>query len=431
MSKGVDVSSNQGVIDWTRAKAAGVEFAVIRSTTKSGAPDKQFQNNVAGCKRNSIPFGAYKYTYATTNEAARTEAESVAALLSNAQVPRGTVVFWDVENSKLYRGFGSDKLTQVIQSAKTALEAAGYCFGLYVGLYVYREQWFDFSAFSDSPLWVARYPLSGQMDISYTPADKYKPAVSGRLWGWQYSSSGFVDGIPAAVDLDICYDDLSSLSGAGKQMAAESVLEAARAWVGCNEEDGTHKAIIDLYNAHKPLARGYAVKYTDAWCATFVSACAIVAGCTDIIPTECSCAKMVELFEALGEWEEDDGYVPSPGDIVFFDWNDGGKGDNRGNPGHVGIVESVSGGKFVCIEGNKSDAVGRREMEVNGKYIRGFGVPAYSDKAKTPDNAQENVPGAIWVASVADVATRAEAEAVAAHFAAVGITCVVHQCKVI
>ena len=51
---------------------------------------------------------------------------------------------------------------------------------------------------------------------------------------------------------------------------------------------------------YKPLARSYAVKYTDAWCATGASAAAIVAELTDIIPTECGCNQMIELFKKLG-----------------------------------------------------------------------------------------------------------------------------------
>ena len=67
------------------------------------------------------------------------------------------------------------------------------------------------------------------------------------------------------------------------------VVNTAVAWLGCKESDGSHKKIIDVYNGHTPRARGYKVTYTDAWCATFVSAVAIKAGYTDIIPLECGC----------------------------------------------------------------------------------------------------------------------------------------------
>lgn len=158
---------------------------------------------------------------------------------------------------------------------------------------------------------------------------------------------------------------------------AINIVQQAKSWLGCNKADGTHKQIIDVYNNHKPLARGYAVKYTDAWCATFVSACAIKCGYTDIIPTECGCSPMIQLFKNLGEWVENDAYVPKSGDIIFYDWQDSGNGDNTGVPDHVGIVESVSGSTITVIEGNKNNAVARRTIQVNGKYIRGYGVPQY------------------------------------------------------
>ena len=167
----------------------------------------------------------------------------------------------------------------------------------------------------------------------------------------------------------------------------DRIVAQARAWLGKKEADGSHKEIIDVYNSHKPLARGYAVKYTDAWCATFVSAVAIKCGLTDIIPTECGCGQMIALFQKLGEWIENDAYVPSPGDVIFYDWQDSGSGDNTGWPDHVGIVETVSGSTITVIEGNKSDAVGRRMLQVNGKYIRGYGVPKYSSGSAAPTPA--------------------------------------------
>ena len=158
---------------------------------------------------------------------------------------------------------------------------------------------------------------------------------------------------------------------------ASKVVEQAKAWLGKNEADGSHREIIDVYNAHKPLARGYAVKYTDAWCATFVSAVAIKVGYTDIMPTECSCPKMIELYKNLGAWDENDARIPNPGEIIFYDWDVSGSGDTRGDSEHVGIVEKVEGNTITVIEGNYSDSVKRRTISVNGRYIRGYGVPKY------------------------------------------------------
>ena len=171
----------------------------------------------------------------------------------------------------------------------------------------------------------------------------------------------------------------------------EKAISQAKAWLGCRESDGSHKKIIDLYNSHKPLARGYALKYTDAWCAGFVSAVAIACGITDIMPTEVSCPKMIDSYKAIGRWQENDNHIPKAGDLVMYDWDDTGSGDATGQPEHVGIVESVSGTTITVIEGNYQDAVMRRTLSVNGRYIRGYCLPDYAAKAgeETP-TTEEN-----------------------------------------
>lgn len=170
------------------------------------------------------------------------------------------------------------------------------------------------------------------------------------------------------------------------------IVTQARAWIGRREVDGSHREIIDIYNAHKPLARGYAVQYTDSWCAAFVSAVAIKCGYTSIIPTECGCPEMIEKFKQLGEWVEDDNYTPAPGDVIFFDWQDTGSGDDRGTADHVGIVEKVSSsGEISTIEGNKADSVSRRKIAVGARYIRGYGVPRYTEKIKHPEPAPAGI----------------------------------------
>lgn len=174
------------------------------------------------------------------------------------------------------------------------------------------------------------------------------------------------------------------------------VVEQIKAWVGYNESDGSHKKIIDIYNSHKPLARGYAVKYTDEWCATTVSAVAIKLGYTKIIPTECSCTKMIELLKKIGAWQENDAYKPQPGDILFYDWDDTGKGDNKNGPDHVGIVEKVSGTTITVIEGNYSQSVKRRQIPVNGKYIRGYGVPKYDAEPAKVETKPVTKPAATY-----------------------------------
>lgn len=180
---------------------------------------------------------------------------------------------------------------------------------------------------------------------------------------------------------------------------AAEVVKKAQSWIGKKEANGTHKEIIDIYNAHRPLARGYKVKYNDSWCATFVSAVAISLGYTDIIPTECSCQRMIDRFKGIGCWVENENRIPTPGDIIFYDWQDNGKGDNVGWSDHVGIVEYVSGGKISVIEGNLSNSVKRRAISVNGRYIRGYGVPKY-DVEKVSEYYPKYTGNSIYVDKV-------------------------------
>lgn len=175
----------------------------------------------------------------------------------------------------------------------------------------------------------------------------------------------------------------------------QKVVSIMQSWLGYNETNGNHKKIIDIYNRHKPLARGYAVKYTDEWCATAVSAAFIQAGLADIAPTECSCSRMIELYKAKGCWKEADAYVPKSGDILMYDWEDNGRGDNTGMPNHVGLVTAVNGTAITVIEGNKGQSVAYRAMTVNGKYIRGYCLPDYASKA----SATETKPASIKIAS--------------------------------
>ena len=161
----------------------------------------------------------------------------------------------------------------------------------------------------------------------------------------------------------------------------QQVISTAESWLGCNESDGSHKAIIDLYNSHTPLARGYTVTYQDSWCATFCSAVAIQLELTHIIPTECGCEKQIELFSDMGRWVEDDGYVPLPGDLIYYSSLDSGLGDCDAWSDHVGIVVGTWGPFIKVIEGNYENKVQYRILPVNSNGIRGYGIPDYESIA--------------------------------------------------
>lgn len=185
-----------------------------------------------------------------------------------------------------------------------------------------------------------------------------------------------------------------------EEQVRQKVVNIMRGWIGLKRSDRSHAPIIDTYNSRKPLPRGYKVTYNDAYCATTVSAAAIEAGYTDIMPVECSCYYLIEQAKAMGIWQENDAYIPEPGDEVLYDWDDGpnyATTDNKGAPEHVGMVEYVTGGTIKVMEGNMSGGVvGRRDLKVNGRYIRGFICPKFSKKATagTPAPAPAPAPSA-------------------------------------
>ena len=156
------------------------------------------------------------------------------------------------------------------------------------------------------------------------------------------------------------------------------VVHTAESWLGTKESDGSHRQIIDIYNAHTPLARGYTVTYEDAWCAAFGSVVAIQCDLTHIIPTECGCTPQIELFREMGCWEEEDGLVPLPGDIIYYHWNCTELGDCQHRSDHVGIVVGTFGPFIKVIEGNKDNDVSYRITMVDAPSIRGYGLPNYT-----------------------------------------------------
>ena len=402
---GLDVSDNQGVIDWKMVKEAGVKFAILRTVRRSSKIDKQLENNIKGCIANGIPADFYKYGYALTEAESEREAQEVVVALATLGIkPAKDVVIWhDVEDDS-QMALSTAQLTKICQAFKKVVKDAGYTYGLYMGKYDFEKGEVAVTDLGAPHTWLARYydgyTLKG---FSEVPNEKYKPVVpNGELWGWQWTSSGRVPGISGNVDFDVAYYEIAGLQQEVTEESTDSdrktrsrFVAQARAWIGKNEADGTHRGIIDIYNGHKPLARGYAVKYTDSWCATFISAVAVILGYTDIIPTECSCQQMISLFKEIGCWVEDDAYAPLPGNIVFYDWQDNGTGDNAGWSDHVGIVENVSGNYITVIEGNYNDGVGRRVIAVNARYIRGYGVPKFdtekTSNSEIPNNSKKSI----------------------------------------
>ena len=179
----------------------------------------------------------------------------------------------------------------------------------------------------------------------------------------------------------------------------QKVAGIINAWVGATKGTPKHLDILEVYNNYRPLARGYKVKVTDAYCATTVSAAYIRAGIAEYTGTECGVEKYTLVAKKLGIWVENDAHTPKIGDACVYDWGDNGVGDCTGAGDHIGIVTKVSAGSFTVTEGNMTGGkVGKRTMAVNARYIRGFICPDFAAIAKKLGGTSTNTttaPGTV------------------------------------
>ena len=169
------------------------------------------------------------------------------------------------------------------------------------------------------------------------------------------------------------------------QELRNKVVTTAQSFLGYNEWDGSHRQIIDIYNQQKPLPVGYRLSEYDSWCQCFVTVVFIQAGLKHLIYPECSCQRAINGYidTGIGTWVEDDSYIPSSGDIIYYNWDDGWNyehSDLTAFADHVGIVVSCDGYEILVIEGNYQDQVQYRTIKVNGRFIRGFFIPNYNVK---------------------------------------------------
>lgn len=134
----------------------------------------------------------------------------------------------------------------------------------------------------------------------------------------------------------------------------------AKQFIGVKQGSTKHKAIINAYNLIKPLPRGYRAKYTDNWCAIFVSYILYSCKCKHKV-YECGAERMKKkckkyLINDLTKGKTDD--------LIFYDWNNDVWCD------HVGIIAEVTKTSYKVIEGNKDKKVGVRIISKKSKSIQ-------------------------------------------------------------
>lgn len=217
MIKALDISSNQGNVNWQVAKK-GIDYVVLRSVLKSGKTDNSFAWNVKALNSIMMPYDVYKYVYATTIEGINQEVfDTIKCIQDNgAKCKR---IWLDIEDDSL-QALGRRTLTTLVETGIEAILKNGFYAGIYSGYNCLREKWFDLP---DVPLWIARYPFSSTYRIDDETPDL--SFVSAYDWtGWQYTSRADIDGVSSLCDLSVFDEDVLSPFWDNKSVYLENVM---------------------------------------------------------------------------------------------------------------------------------------------------------------------------------------------------------------
>ena len=195
--RGIDVSQDQGNIDWKAVREDGIRFAMIRAGNCGYdgkiKVDTRFHSNIAAAISAGINVGVYLYSYARTEQAAKQAAEELIPLLKGYTVTYP--VAFDMED-ETYNAFSKDANTAIANAFLNEIKEQRYYPVLYSYTYFLTEN-LDMSKLSDYDVWVADY----RGYVGY----------QGSYGMWQYSSKGRVDGISTRVDMDVSYRDYPTL----------------------------------------------------------------------------------------------------------------------------------------------------------------------------------------------------------------------------
>lgn len=218
MLRGIDVSKHNGVIDWNRVKAAGIEFVFVRiayrgyGTTGSLNADERGLANLAGAKAAFLKVGVYVFSQAVNEAEALEEAEFVLGLLEDGRdslsgtppqsgkaapgniYPLDLPVIFDPETIRMDIA-RTDNVTGAQFTSNAAafcerIKKAGYEAGIYSNM-IWEDYYFDLSKLTKYPVWYADYYSLPQTPYQFT-------------W-WQYSEKGTVDGVNGTVDLNVWF----------------------------------------------------------------------------------------------------------------------------------------------------------------------------------------------------------------------------------
>ena len=193
IEKGIDVSKHNGSIDWNKVKADGIDYAIIRGGYGNSYVDPYFKDNIEGATKAGLKVGVYWFSYSTSVEKARQEAEKCLEVISPYKDKITYPVFYDFEYASV--DYAAKQGVTVTKSLATdmantfinRIASAGYDTGLYSNQ-DFSSRYFDTSILNSNNLWIAQYTSK----CTYS-----KPYMM-----WQYSEKGSVNGIKGNVDLN-------------------------------------------------------------------------------------------------------------------------------------------------------------------------------------------------------------------------------------
>ena len=190
--KGIDVSEWQGNIDFRKVKEAGIEVVYIRAGQGFSYEDAKFERNYEEAKKNGLKIGVYHYVTARSVEEAKLQAQFFVSLVSKKQI--------DCKLAMDFETFGNLSKTQINRIALEYIKEVEKLSKKEVVVYsnTYTATNIFDKKVAEYPLWVAQYGVSSPQDNGNW----------GNWVGYQYSSSGRVNGINGNVDLDRYTEDI-------------------------------------------------------------------------------------------------------------------------------------------------------------------------------------------------------------------------------
>lgn len=241
--KGIDVSSHQGLIDWAKVKAAGIEFAIIRAGygKYKSQVDSRFEQNAFGALSAGLHVGVYWFSYATTPEEARQEAQVCAGVIEPYKGKFDFPVYFDYEyDSERYSKEQGVTPTQELREALAKafceeIEAHGWRAGVYTNNDYLKSRW-RLDVLKQWEIWLADY--TGGPDVSCGMQ--------------QTSSTGTVNGISGNVDTDTAFTDYPALV---REKGWNGFKAESAGWTS-DTTNGTDNPVIIASDAH------YTVKIT-------------------------------------------------------------------------------------------------------------------------------------------------------------------------